>query len=132
MKQQSTAREAYLKASLQFSPKRLSSFIIFDEDIPIVEKSRLLRSKYEETLFSIALNHFYQWDYKTGFDSVTVYFEVPKTEEGIIIAGTYDQIKHSRITRVVIAKKEGNARHAPYTFTNDVFQEIKDKISKKS
>ncbi len=124
-------------ASRKFNPWALCEYLKKDGDVNIVDKESALKKAGDSSLFIVALNDIYGWNYEDDFKSVTAYLETDGVD---VYGGTYSLKNHTVLSRRLVASTvaheeqrmaSGNvSAFAPYIYSGEKLAEVIEKLTK--
>ncbi|MBQ7171912.1 MAG: hypothetical protein IJR89_06525 [Clostridia bacterium] len=136
-KKEFSVENVHRAASRKFNPWALCEYLKKDGDINVVDKELALRKTGDSSLFIVALNDIYGWNYEGDFKSVTAYLE---TDGFDVYGGTYNLMTHSSMPRRLVASTierekqrmaSGNiSAFAPYIYSGEKLAVIIGKLAK--
>ena len=136
-KKEFSVENVHRAASRKFNPWALCEHLKKDGDVTIVDKESALKKTGDSSLFIVALNDIYGWNYEDDFKSVTAYLE---TDGSDVYGGVYSLKNHTALSRRLVASTiereeqkmaSGNKpTFTPYIYTGEKLAEIIEKLTK--
>ena len=119
--------ESYFEARKKFSPIHLSKHLLREKDGTVyVNREKMIQSKDDARLFSVALDYDYRWDFD-DFEHSTVYFEICGDT---IKGGVYNTLTREKKTRWTVVSREPKRKVYHYSYSTPDFTKVCEAIRK--
>jgi hypothetical protein len=136
-KKEFSLENVHRAASRKFNPLALCEHLKKDGGANIVDKESALKKTGDPSLFIVALNDIYGWNYEDDFKSVTAYLE---TDGNDVYGGVYSLKKHAVLSKRLVASTIGREEQrmtsgnkstfTPYIYTGEKLAEIIEELTK--